>query len=232
MLYVICGTDVNKARDKFGLLVKSLQKKKPEVELFVFDADNWDIEKFKSLISGQGLFEKKYIVSMSRIPIEDISSHLKDFKGSENIFILFTEKLLSKDKKRLEKYSEKLEEHNIREKAKEEFNIFSITDALGNRDKKRLWVLYQKAVKAGKTTEEIHGILLWQLKAIVVSYKEKTAKDSGMKPFVFSKAKSFSKNYLKEEAEKKLFRFMEIYNESRLGKSDFALSLEKEILSI
>ena len=40
-----------------------------------------------------------------------------------------------------------------------EFNIFSLTDAVGARNKKEAWVLYQKALLAGVSAEEIFSFL-------------------------------------------------------------------------
>lgn len=232
MLYVVYGSDIEKARDKFGALVASLQKKKPDAELFQFDSDNWDAARFEGLLSGQGLFEQKYIVTLVRCLNDEVRDVLKQMHESDNVFLMFEEVLTTKDKKKLEKYAEKIEEHSRTAKKKEEFNVFALTDALGRRDKKKLWVLYQEALRAGKTAEEIHGVLLWQLKTLCAAEKEKTAQGAGLKPFVYSKAQAFLKQFSEGEATLTTERWIDFYHEARLGKGDFNLSLEKAILTL
>lgn len=232
MLYVIYGTDTEKARDKFGALIKMLQKKKSDAELFQFDPDNWEVSRFEGLISGQGLFENKYIVSLARCLEDDVRDRLKDLQESENIFILFEETLSTKDKKKLEKYAEKIEEHVRKKEIKKEFNIFALTDALGRRDRKTLWKLYQEALAQSKTAEEIHGVLLWQLKTMCAAEKEADAKSAGLKPFVYSKAKGFLNNFKKGEIGSVTKDWIALYHEARLGRVDFDLGLEKAILNI
>lgn len=232
MLYVIYGSDTEKARDKFGALVSSLQKKKPDAELFQFDSDNVDIGKIDALVEGQGLFEQKYIVTLLRCLDESLLDRAKELGQSENVFLMFEETLSAKDKKKLEKYAQKIEEHARAKQIKQEFNVFAMTDALGKRDKKTLWKLYQEALRAGKTPEEIHGVLLWQLKALMSAEKEKSAKDAGLKPFVYSKTQGFLRNFKENEVAETTACFIDLYHEARQGKQDFELGLEKAILSL
>ena len=107
--------------------------------------------------------------------------------------------------------------------------MFSLTDALGNRDKKKLWTLYQKAIRTNAVPEELHGILFWQVKTmLLVSQKE--TKD--LKPFAVSKAKKFIQNYSEEELQKLARNLVELYHDTRRGFVEFPIALEQFILSI
>ena len=120
----------------------------------------------------------------------------------------------------------------------EKIDFFEFTDALGARDKKGLWQLYQDALKEEVPSEEVHGILFWQIKALLSALKCRDAGEAGLNPFVYNKAKTYAKNYGKnvEEADKKLkemsTKLFEMYHEAHRGKTDFAIALEKFILEI
>lgn len=232
MLYVVFGTDIQKARDKHTALLGALQKKRPDAEVFRFDTESFDLTQFESLIEGRGLFDQKYIISLERCLNDEVRSKLKDLKQSPHVFLIFEEQLSAKDKTKLTKYSEKIEEHKSTEKKKQEFNIFGLTDALGQRDTKRLWTLLQQALKSGKSAEEIHGVLLWQLKVMCAVAKEKTALDAGVKPFVYSKAQNFLKVWPKGRIEKITSQFVQMYTEARTKGREFELELERLVLQI
>jgi len=124
----------------------------------------------------------------------------------------------------------KTQEFALEKKEKKDaFNIFSLTDALGERNKKRLWTRYQEALRAGSAPEEIHGILFWQLKTLLLVSKGATA---GIKPFVITKAKHFLGNYTENELEDLTKSFVDLYHDARRGKIDFDIGLEKILLSL
>ena len=57
-------------------------------------------------------------------------------------------------------------------------------------------------------------------------------KESGLNPFVYSKAKSFLKNWNEQELSKLSKKFVEIYHESHRGNCDLYDEMEKISLSI
>jgi len=110
------------------------------------------------------------------------------------------------------------------------FSIFSLADALGERDKKRMWVLYREAIDLGISPEEIVGTLFWQVKMILLAHRVKKATDAGVKDFPFSKAQRYAKNYSLDEIQKLSSDIISIYHEAHRGKVDFEIELEKLIL--
>ncbi len=238
MLYFLHGTDSKKSREKLHELTETLHKKKPDAELFKIESEQWDSARFEELLGGQGLFENKYIVVLDKVfeneeAKEAVVEMLKEIAESDNVFIFLEGHVDAPTLKKIEKHAQKTQEFEEKEKtAPKTFNIFSLTDAFGRRDKKQLWVLYEQALASGSEPEEIHGILFWQLKSILTAVSAKSASESGLKPFVFQKASGFARNYSREELQKMSGRFVEIYHNARRGISEMEIGLEKFILGM
>ena len=249
MLYLLHGSDFKKSREKLHSLVDSLLKKKPEASFFKIDSSNFDEAQLDEFILGQGLFEQKYIVQMDGL-LENIKTRdfvvdrIKEISESENIFVFIEENITKPILKKVEKVAQKVQEFESGEKESGrkfgvvgggelnlgEFNIFNLADAFGNKDKKNLWVLYQKAKMRSIPDEEIHGILNWQLRSILIASKTKTAQESGLKPFVYNKSQRFSKNFGEGELEKLSSKLVSIYHDARRGICEFDIEMEKFVL--
>jgi len=113
-----------------------------------------------------------------------------------------------------------------------EFNIFDLADAFGNRDRKRFWVLYQKAKIRNITDEEIHGIVNWQLKSMIIAKKSMNAEKANLKPFVYNKSLRFSKNFEQGDLRKLSAKLVSMYHNARRGLVDFDVEMEKFVLGI
>ncbi|MDP6527979.1 MAG: hypothetical protein QF858_03860 [Candidatus Pacebacteria bacterium] len=237
MIYLLYGEDGDKGREKLHSLVDSLRKKKPDASFTQFDEDTLDKVKIEELIGGQGLFERKLIVALDHVVKakdvgEDVVRALKEFGESDNIFIFLEGALDKKTINKFEKHSEKTQEFNLKEnKKKDEFSVFSIADALGRRDREKLWSKYREALYKGFSVEEIHGILFWQVKSLIVAAGSTSAAKSGLNPFVFRKAQDFLKNYSKEELRNLSDALVAVSHNSRRGKYNFEAALESLILS-
>ncbi len=235
MIYLFLG-QYKKTLQKANNLVDVLLKKQPDASLLKFNIENFENKNINDLVSAQGLFFNKNIIVLSKI-FEDIDNkeiilkNINEIKGSQNIFIFIEESLDKKSLEKFEKFAEKIQEIKIEEKKVEsKFNMFSLTDSLGKRDKKNLWLLYRNALKNG-SAEEIYGILWWQLKTILIVQKSKNVSDSGLKPFVFNKTKDFLKNFKEDEIQKKAFDLVKIYHNTRRQSTEMEISLEKWILN-
>jgi len=64
--------------------------------------------------------------------------------------------------------------------------------------------LYQKAKLNNVSDEEVHGILFWQIKNMLLSFDAKDAEAAGLNDFVFRKSLGFTKNYSYNELKKLL----------------------------
>jgi len=249
MIYFLYGNDIKKSREKLKFLLDSLISKKPNAGFFKLDIDNFNEVKLDEFIRSQGLFEQKYIVQMDGLfEDKEISSFLidklKDLKESENIFIFIESKVLKSILKKIDKYAVKVQEFTSKsDKTKSfatrngdfkisDFNIFDLATCFGNRNKKDLWVLYQKTKAKNIPPEEVSGIIFWQLKVMLQTLNSKNALETGLKSFVFGKAKGYLKNYSEEELKKMSSGLVSIYHDARRSGLEFDLALEKFILGL
>ena len=113
-----------------------------------------------------------------------------------------------------------------------EFNIFTLTDAFGRRAKKEAWVLYQQALLAGVSAEEIFFKLFWQAKSMLLASRTQSAIEADMKSFPYSKAKSFLKNFKLGELEKLSENLIVGYHKARRGEGEVETLVEKILLSL
>ena len=224
MIYFFYGKNTDKSRMKARDLIDSLRKKKPDASFFKFDTESFDNAKMQEYIGGQGLFSNKYIVFLDRLCEdkeikEQFIEKLKEIKESENIFIILEGKIDKVTAGKLEKRSEKfinsdLTEKEIEEKdnKKEELNIFEIANALARRNKKEIWMIYRQLIDSGKVPEEIHGVLFWKAKTMLLA-------DS-----VY--------NWKKEELLKFIDDLITIYHEARRGNGEIEIGVERLVLGV
>ncbi len=237
MLYLFYGTDIHTARAKLHTTLSGLLEKRPDAEYFHITDENVGTHSLEELISSQGLFEQKYVVVLDRLfensdTKELLLSLIKEMAQSEHVFLVLEGKLDKKTVGTFEKHAKKVAEYGIAEKKKERFNTFSLTDAFGERDRKKLWMLYQEAKLSNIADEEIHGILFWQVKSMLLSLHSQNAKEAGLNPFVYNKSKRFIQKYTKEELEKKARALISLSHDARRGIHEFDVALERFILSV
>ncbi len=250
MLYLYAGSDRVKAREKWLVAVKNFKDKHPEAELFGMTAETFNPAVLNEYIIGQTLFAKKYVVVL-----DELSAN-KEFEGdfnppsggraslwqlmdeSPNIFIVFEGKIAAPIKKKLEKLEGKINLFELAETGKGKntgareygnYNIFAFTDYFAARDRKNLWVEYQKALRADIPAEEIFWKLVWQVKNLL--YVAKVGKaPKGMHPFVAEKTARAAKNFSVEELSKLSSNLLDTYHAARRGEVEFGVEVERMIL--
>lgn len=240
MLILIHGAHIEEGRKKMHTYLSSLEKKRPDSEVFRMTSENFNIAELQELLSSKGLFDEKYIVILDQICANDegkecVTRFAQEIADSSNAFLLLEGKLDAKTLKKLSKVAEKVEECSEGKKekgVKKEYSPFPMTDALGRRDRKKLWVEFQKGVREGKSPEELHAVLFWQVKSLLAASREKTPQAAGMKPFPYKKSKQFAHNYSKEEMERLSRDLVTLYHDARRGVHDLDLAIEEWLLSI
>ncbi|MCW9054917.1 MAG: hypothetical protein OQJ98_03005 [Candidatus Pacebacteria bacterium] len=237
MIYLFYGTDTQRSRVKLHKLLDALAKKRPGAELFFVTLENSDAYHLAELTGSQGLFEQKYIVVFDQLfadkdKKEELTGAFKEMQTTEHMFIFLEGKLDKKTLTRFEKYAEKVEEFTAKETKKERFNTFALADALGGRDRKGLWTLYQRAKRENIADEELHGLLFWQVKSMLLASQCGSAKEAGLNPFVFQKATRFLKNYTEPELRALSSKLVALSHDARRGIHDFDVALERFILNV
>ena len=247
MIYFYYGTDTQSARKKAQVTVDSLLVKKPDATLIRIGEEDVSENKIAELVGGQALFAQKYIVYLhntfdNKENKEHVLSMIKEIAKSENIFIFAEGKMDKAALTKIEKVAEKTQEFEKAEKSLnkkeklaligEKIDFFEFADALGRRDKRGLWVLYQDALAEQVPAEEVHGIFYWQVKSMLLAKKSKTADEAGMKPYPFQKSKEHGRNYKDGELENISSSLVSMYHEAHRGNTDFFVALEKFILEL
>ena len=238
MLYILHGGDFKKRGGKLNELIAFSLGKKPNTAFLKVGADNFGSYDLDELSLGQGLFEQKCVVVLDGLfgdaeAREVLLKKLPELADSKNVFVVNERTLGKGDLSALKTHAEKTQDFLEEEKfVKTDFNIFSLADAVGGRDKKRAWTLYLRALSRGFEPEEIHGTIFWQVKnmLLVKGARNPTAETTGLKPFVLSKAKLSCENYSKEELRKFSSHLVSLYHDSHRGLGDFSVGLEKLLL--
>lgn len=89
----------------------------------------------------------------------DMAEGLAD---SPHAFIFEEEKLLKKETDALTKAGAKIEKVEKEKKEVYKFDRFGLAGALGNRDKKKLWLGLTQAFRAGEKAEAVAGLMAWK----------------------------------------------------------------------
>lgn len=239
MLYVIYGTDTHKARKKLHDLLDLAKKKRPDAELFKISSENWSEAQLDELLVSRGLFEQKYTVVLDNVFEKKdakafVIDRLDGIKNSEQIFLLLESSVDATSLKKLEKFSEKVQEFELPEQAnkKGSLNIFSVTDGLLQRDKKKLWISYIDLLGKGAVAEEIHGILFWQVKNMILASMAGSVTETGLSPFVYKNALTGARNYKNEELQKMSSQLVDMTHRVRQGKGELEVMVEKWVLEL
>lgn len=227
MLYIFSGKDFKKRQEKLNSF---LQKHKNNV--LSFDEIGFSIENFVSLLRNQDIFGDSPIYLFEDVLSgfkNEIFSFLKEINDSEKIFI-FNEQEIDKILiEKINKISKNVYLFDSADGKKEKFNIFSITDSFGERDKKKTWILLQKAIQNNVSSEEIVNILIWQVKNLLITKESGDIKKTGLSPFVFKKSKKYSENFKLEELADYSRKLVSFFHENHLG-LDINQNLELFIL--
>lgn len=232
MLYVYFGKNVVGAREKALLRARTLSSESMPIERITSDtyAEGIlnDLAKSPTLFGGT----KTVLLdtpSENELFADAVYSSLNMLAESSHHFVLIEHVLSVSQKKECTRYAECTEETAPQE-TKEEYNAFRFCDALLERDKKKLWLLFMES--DGVPREEIIGILMWQLKVLRLAEKCGSADEAGLKPFVYQKAKRALVKFKQGDVERLSFELLTLYHLAHLGKCDMNTELEKWFLSV
>lgn len=236
MLYVLHGNDFVKKRAKLGEILASIKDKRPEVSVFKLSGEDFisddGANRLRELVSSQVLFGGDYVVVLENVlevALEEVKNKLAEIADSAHIFIFVEEVLKAPEKKLFEKAGTTMEALSTKLAPKSDFNIFSLADALASKDKKKLWFLYQKALKEEFAPEEIAGTIFWQIKTLILVSGDDTGT---MKPYSISKAKKSLSKWSEAELRKTSGKLISTYHNARRGGPALKEGLELFLLKI
>ena len=230
MIFIFYGH--SKGEVKKILETKGLLKLNDEVH--TIDATTWTDESVNEAVATKSLFDSKECFFLdhvlSELEPEEIKSNLKLLQSTNNL-IVFIENTQTKFTALVEKSAELVFTAQDK-KEKVTFNIFSLTDALFEKDRKKLWLLYQKSILENLDPEfDIHRILFWAVKMLALTNNYSSANSAGISPFVYNKVKKGIGKFKEGEIVKMAEDLTQMTIKARQGE-DWEFLLEKFILSL
>lgn len=248
MLFLIHGTNTNKVRSKLKELIGVMQNKQPGVSLYKVTTENWSETMLDELMSSQGLFLPKYIVTLDKLLVDkeispSIVGVLKELKESDHAWIIVEEKVLAVNLKKIEKLAQKIYDFNdvvenvrgadgsVFEK-KQKPTAFNFADHFASKNKVGAWSGFIKLNEAELAGEEIHGVLWWQMKSVYLAKFCKNAEEAGMAPYTFQKSLRFSKVWELKELNEMVNRLVSMYHEAHRGNGELLVAMEREVLGL
>src|SRR3989344_1138696 len=228
MLYILTGSDVVKAKAR-------AMKLADKSEVVRFGEGGEAFANVGSYLSARGLFAPKVSLILDR-PFETeegeaLLAMFKDFAEADTLVVLIQPELNAEAKKKIPKNAV-IERYDISYQSNEKTpqSVFALTDAFAAGDRKKPWILYRQMIEDGASAEEIHGTLAWQARAMVLASKTKTALDSGLKPFVYMKAKQAAARFKEGQADQLSRDLVTLYHQSRMGEGTLEDLLEVFLL--
>ncbi len=237
MIIFLYGNAFNKLHKKQKDIINSLKKKRPGSEVFFVNEETFDKGKMEELLYGRGLFDEKYITVLKNLLKNDdsqkyILSNLKNLKESPHVFILVEESVTKALLKKISEYSYIVEDISLKKTIEKDFNIFSFTDAVGERDKLKAWIILNEGLMYGKDIENFYNLFFWLIKGIKAAQIFSSFTDAGMKPYPYNKARLYSKNYTPQELEKISLELLNAPQKERKGITSLRSSVERLILDL
>ncbi len=203
--------------------------------LTTIEADNYQLSQLSEAINTNSLFggEQWFIIDNpqeNKDLATEIKTVCKDLATSTNTFLVMEGELLAVIKKQYKQHAQAIQEFKT-PIVKNRFNVFLLTDSLIKKDKRKLWIDYQLARHSGISTEEIVGILWWQLKLLRLAQITDNANEAGVSSYPYQKSKKNLIKFKTDELAEKIVSLVEVYHKGR-AEAESELLLEKWILEL
>lgn len=187
MIYLFHGTDVEKVRTRAFAWVAAARKKEPNLAYARLAREELTANALEDAALSGGLFVARLLVLIddpfpaARVAVDDedgaeqdttgilLEEHLDTLATSDNAIIILAPKLPAVKAKKLvakAKMEYKFDKPATFE-AKRGFNA-SLVDALGARNREKLWLEVNRALAAGDAPEMLHGLLHWKARDLMV----------------------------------------------------------------
>jgi len=236
MLYVYLGTDTKRTGETLLRATESMRERVPQAhsERFTGETEFLDIA---GLLASSGLFHAARIIVLDGVceraeSKQELFSFLKEMGASEHVFFVRERALTAPEMKKIENHAVKVVRYDLPEKKEAAFSMFSVADALLAKDRKELWTRLVLALRAGSEPEELHGILFWGAKNMVLAAGAATPEEAGLHPFVYKKTRAALLKFKEGEVYSLVSELAALPHEARRTVVDLEYALEKFALSL
>ncbi len=208
MLYCLWGSDRKTVVDQAQHIVFGLRKKRPDASYYKFEAPH-SIGELEQIITATGLFEEKHIIVIDELWKQEdgkifILERVEELTLTPHICILFGSTPDAKTKKVLESKATKVATFDAVKEERDTF-VFSWVEDVVRKDIQKAWIGLHVLKEAGHSPEAVMGALWWQIRSVAVAQTASSAKESGLSPYVYTKAKRLSKDIQIPEMIKQYF---------------------------
>jgi DNA polymerase III delta subunit len=236
MLYIIHGNDRQKGRAQFAKLRDTLSVHGENVVMI--SEGSVSKETLSEQAVTRGLFGEVSVFvfdgALEKKEDQEIVARVAPLlTESPNHFLIFEPVLIKEFVDEARQGAEEMIDCSVKKvDERPAFNIFSLGDALGERNKKELWVRYQQAVLFGLEPEEVCNTLFWTVKNMALMKNASSQNAGDLNPFVAKKAHGFAKNYTMDEITQLSHALMTLYHEGHRGGEPMNVALERFILRL
>lgn len=236
MLYIIHGNDRQKGRAQFAKLRDALSVHGENI--VVVPEGSVSRETLSGQAVTRGLFGEVSVfifdgVLEKKEDQEIVARTVSLLAESPNHFLVFEPVLIKEFADEARTSATEMIECSVKKgDERPAFNIFSLGDALGERNKKELWVRYQQAVLFGLESEEICNTLFWTVKNMALMKNTSSDSATDLNPFVAKKSRGFAKNYEAQELTELSRALTTLYHEGHRGGEPMHIALERFILRL
>lgn len=233
MLYVCCGSDTEAVREQAMVLLAQYADK--GYQQGRIEADQYESGMLPTVVNSSSLFNEAAVYLLDTVDakeefLADIKTCRTALGETEQVFVLVAGKLLAPEKKQYATIAKEVYELNS--SSPQRFNTFALSDALAEKNKKQLWLLWQSAQREGVAAEEVIGVLWWQLKMLLLASRTGSAAEAGVKAYPYQKAKRAIGNFAPNELDKLADSLLVVYHDGHAGIVDIHLALESWLLRI
>ncbi len=231
MIEIFYGTDHEACQQAIRARLQEYQKKGYGDGAVHFSPETNTEEEILNNLLGNDLFNTQNIFILRGI-LKTASPELLEaifsLADSETKYIICREDTLNASLQARSKKLGLLIQEYKRPQAKDQ-SIFKLSDALGVRNKKDIWIQYRELLDGGSSPHAILGIVWWQVKNMLMVLQ--SSDNPGLAPFVYTKTKKALQKYSLEELRHKAKSIVSIYHRARTG-DDIELLLERFLLDI
>lgn len=185
MIFLFCGTDVEKVRAKAFEWVAKARAKEPNLAYVRLAREDLTPAALEDAALSGGLFIKRLLILIddpfpgARADAEEesedsadaggtLEEHLDMLAASDNAIVILAPKLAAAKTKKLAAKA-KVEYKYDRAAAREDARGFNtgLVNALAARSREKLWLEVNRALHAGDAPEMLHGLLHWKARDIM-----------------------------------------------------------------
>lgn len=172
MLYLFCGSDIEKTREKAFQWVAAARKKAAEAPYLRLSPSEVTKETLAEAAGSQGLFFSKTLVLLDdpfsqKEKGEIVLECLSMLAESSNPIAILAPKLLAARVKKIEKSAEKVFVYDEKQKTSTRGFNGALVNALALKDGTTLWREIMLAKRQGDAPEMIHGLLHWKARDLM-----------------------------------------------------------------